>query len=343
MQPDPQVAVIMPLRNKRAWVERAVRSVLAQTFGNFQLVVVDDGSTDGSADVVRQIADPRISLLRQPNAGPGAARNRGIAETRSEWLAFLDADDAWEPDYLENAFQNLTAHPHLDVHVAGFVWVPQGRFTRPFLAGEENRAGVWRLPADLDAGRFFEMFNWWSSNVVLARRDTVARHGGFYAKLGCNSGEDQYLWLRVVLANPVYREPRVAARVFTDGSALGIGRKTTKPPPPVITDPAPLFADCPAELRPALERFLEFEAYRAAYRHAATGRFAVARGLMRDYPGMCRQGADARRLYTAFFRGFVGPVLLGWIQPRRRWRDWQARRASGKPALPPTLNGEQTG
>ena len=102
-----RVSVIIPLYNKAPYVRRALDSVAAQTFTDFEVIVVDDGSTDGGAELVAAYGDSRVRLLRQANAGPGAARNRGIAEARGDILAFLDADDVWLPVFLEESMRLL--------------------------------------------------------------------------------------------------------------------------------------------------------------------------------------------------------------------------------------------
>ena len=94
-------SVVIPLYNKSGEIERCLRSVLAQTYADFQVIVVDDGSSDDSADKVRGFDDPRIALILQSNGGVAAARNTGIAAA-GEWVAFLDADDSWSKDHLQN-------------------------------------------------------------------------------------------------------------------------------------------------------------------------------------------------------------------------------------------------
>lgn len=109
--------VVIPLYNKEKHIQQAIKSVLAQTNQDFELIVVDDGSTDVSFEVANSIQDPRIRIIRQENKGVSAARNRGIMEAKSEWVAFLDADDEWLPGFLEEMLGLIEKYP--DCTVAG--------------------------------------------------------------------------------------------------------------------------------------------------------------------------------------------------------------------------------
>lgn len=118
---SPQFSVVVPLYNHSECVARAVASVLAQTYAPFEVIVVDDGSTDGGAKVVRSIRDPRVGLVVQERLGPGAARNRGIAQAKGNWVAFLDADDEWMPTMLDAVRRAIAVNPDADLVFTGYV------------------------------------------------------------------------------------------------------------------------------------------------------------------------------------------------------------------------------
>lgn len=127
-----KVSVILPLYNRAASIGRAVRSVLDQRFTDFELIVVDDGSSDGSADIVAAIHDPRLRLVRQPrNLGGNAARNRGIRESEGAILAFLDSDDYFLPDKLGFTVAYFERRPEIEVLLDSYIksYLPAG--TRP--------------------------------------------------------------------------------------------------------------------------------------------------------------------------------------------------------------------
>ncbi|MBR1783972.1 MAG: glycosyltransferase [Bacteroidales bacterium] len=125
-------SIIMPLYNKAPYVRKAVEGVLSQTCGDWELWVVDDGSTDGSADDLKAFSDPRVNLVRQANAGVSAARNRGVAlsgeaEGASPYLCFLDADDWWDPTFLAEMAALVARHPEAGIYGTGYNIVKNGR------------------------------------------------------------------------------------------------------------------------------------------------------------------------------------------------------------------------
>lgn len=104
-------SVVIPLYNKELSIINTIQSVLDQTFQNFEIVVVNDGSTDRSVEMVEQFNDPRIRIINKSNGGVSSARNRGIQEAKYELVAFLDADDFWEPEYLYEMIKLIKEFP----------------------------------------------------------------------------------------------------------------------------------------------------------------------------------------------------------------------------------------
>lgn len=190
------ITVVIPLYNKADCIATALDSVLAQTYQDFEVVVVDDGSTDDGAAIVEQYTDPRIRLIRQENAGVSAARNKGIAEARGEYVAFLDADDEWSPEYIEIQFQLTEKFPQCDVFATNY------EFRRP--SGEMVPTILRRLPSkdeDFELTNYFEVAYsshppLWTS-AVMVRKAALDSVGGF--PVGVCSGEDLLTWARLVV------------------------------------------------------------------------------------------------------------------------------------------------
>lgn len=115
------VSVVIPTHNYGRFIREAIDSVLAQTFDDFEIVVVDDGSTDNTLEIVTAIHDPRIKVVRTPHRGISAARNEGLAHIQGEFIAFLDSDDRWRPDKLERQIRMMQAEPELGAIFTNFV------------------------------------------------------------------------------------------------------------------------------------------------------------------------------------------------------------------------------
>ncbi|ATW04373.1 glycosyltransferase family 2 protein [Sphingorhabdus sp. YGSMI21] len=115
----PAISIVMPVYNVEHYVTEAIESVLAQTFGNFELIIVDDGGSDSSVDICASYADPRIRIIAQPNRGLAGARNSGISAARGEYIALLDADDSWDPEKLALHKIHLDNNPQVGVSYSG--------------------------------------------------------------------------------------------------------------------------------------------------------------------------------------------------------------------------------
>lgn len=108
------ISVVIPLYNKEASIAQSLKSVLSQEYDDFEVVIVDDGSTDGSVGVVEAINDPRIRLIKQENGGPSMARNTGVKNAKGEWILFLDADDEFLPGALRMFRDAINSHPEFN-------------------------------------------------------------------------------------------------------------------------------------------------------------------------------------------------------------------------------------
>ena len=122
----PKFSVIVPLYNKAPYVRKALESVCAQTCTDWECIVVDDGSTDGSAEIAQEYAD-RVTIIRQANAGVAVARNKGVAASEGEYLCFLDADDWWKPESLEEMNRLIEAYPEAGIYATNYIYVKTGK------------------------------------------------------------------------------------------------------------------------------------------------------------------------------------------------------------------------
>ena len=182
----PAVSVVMAVRNGAAWVAEAIGSVLGQTDGDHELIVVDDGSTDATADVLAGVADPRLRVIRQDAAGLTRALNRALGLARAELIARLDADDLALPERLARQRAFLAAHP--DVGVLGTAAREVDATGAP--------AGEVRPPRD-DAAirRALIRSNPFVHSSVMARRALLAGVGGYDERVAV--GQDYDLWMRL--------------------------------------------------------------------------------------------------------------------------------------------------
>lgn len=205
----PAVSIVMPCYNAAEHLPSSVGSVLAQTFDNWELIAVDDGSTDGTARWLRAQTDPRIRVVTQSNQGVSAARNAGLQAARAEYVAFLDADDTWSPDCLTHLHAALAAAPKAVLAYCG--WQNLGLLGgsgQPFVPPDyENASKAETLFASCR----------WPIHAALVKRKAVTAAGGFDTDL--KNAEDYALWLRVALTAPIVRVPQVLAYYHFHGGA----------------------------------------------------------------------------------------------------------------------------
>ena len=317
-QNTPVVAIIMPLYNKGKYVARALNSIFAQTYQNFEIVVVDDGSTDRGADIVSSYTDSRMRLIRQANGGPGAARNRGIYESTAPLLSFLDADDEWLPEFLEKSVRRLQDHPECVLAVAGQYRSAERISWEPECLAIGITEGSWQMPTNMDASLLKLTLDFISnSGPIVGLRNVVERFGGFYTKNRCTYGEDLYLWLQVALNHKIYRDPAPLFWWHTEASEISAySHRKVIPPWPMLTDPEPIRNNCPPEYRTLIERYFTYLALLAARRCIGAGDSATAQHLLRCYPVARTFGQDYARVQLDILLE-SSPRLRHWIRQAR--------------------------
>lgn len=193
-------SIVIPLYNKYEYIKKTIDSVLSQSYPHFEVIVVDDGSTDGSATIVEKISDKRIRLIKQENKGVSAARNKGIEESTFEFIAFIDGDDWWHEDFLLKITNLIKDYPHLDLFAAKFAIIRNQQMITSF---EEifpkNKNTTFNLFEVGYNNRHAELpIN--SSNIVIKKR-ALLNAGCFDERI--HFFEDYDLFMRVAINSDV--------------------------------------------------------------------------------------------------------------------------------------------
>ncbi|MDD3595651.1 glycosyltransferase family 2 protein [Sulfuricurvum sp.] len=193
------ISIVIPLYNKEADIASTLKSVLAQTYQDFEIIVIDDGSTDNSTTEVKKFNDSRIRLISQFNAGVSAARNRGIEEAQFNYIAFLDADDEWLPEYLSVIYSLITKYPNCNVYATSYTIQNNSSSTMVQLQGLSFSS------PDGILDNYFSVATknlppLWTS-AVCAKKESLQNIGGF--PIGIKSGEDLLTWAKLSIHNGI--------------------------------------------------------------------------------------------------------------------------------------------
>jgi glycosyltransferase involved in cell wall biosynthesis len=253
----PGITVVIPLYNKAAYVARCLRSVRSQTFQDYEVIVVDDGSTDGSAQIARLALGDPGRLVSQENRGVGAARNRGIAEAAAPYVAFLDADDEWQPRFLEAVWALTCRYPSAGLYATGYstVW-PNGKIF-PATIAHESGEPTGLIKDYYNRGAIPSLIH--SSSVMVAHR--VFRRVGMFLEREA-LGEDGELWARIAYDYPIAYDTRLLGTYYagTPSSATDCYRLTVPPKRPPVIETLRRLRTLQNELRPTpagLDKYLE--------------------------------------------------------------------------------------
>ena len=193
-------SIIIPLYNKANFVCTTIESILAQTFNDYEIIVVNDGSTDNSLTVVNELNDARIHIFSKENGGVSAARNFGIDKAQNEYITFLDADDLWLPDYLETIKGMIEQYPQAGVFATTYTYI------------NHLNEKYDRLNYNLQRGEIVVVDNYCKSiingeikqlctDTICVKKVLFEQTGGF--REGIKRGEDIDMWLRLSLVSTI--------------------------------------------------------------------------------------------------------------------------------------------
>ncbi len=204
----PKVSVVIPAYNAMRFLPHTVESVLAQTLQDFEVLIVDDGSKDNTASWAAAHPDPRVKLVSRPNGGAAAARNTGVAAARGEYVAFLDADDLWQPTKLEKQVARMEADPEVGLVDTWISYInaagePIGKVMTQHLEGD-----VWAQMVEYNLVR--------CGSTPLVRRRLFGEVGTFDESF--RYAEDWEMWIRITARYrfAVVKEPLAAYRQHAD-------------------------------------------------------------------------------------------------------------------------------
>jgi len=209
-----QFSVVIPLFNKSDSIQRAIHSVLSQTAGDFEIIVIDDGSTDGSAELVRELNHPLIKLIYQENAGVAAARNKGIFVAQGKYIALLDADDCYHPDFLKEIKALITEHPDAGMYCSAYEF--------KFSDGRSRPANI-KVPKQTKRQLIKDYFKVCaigdllvSASSVVIPKSILNQVQGF--PVSENMGEDQSVWSQIALDYSTAYSARILSQYHQDVS-----------------------------------------------------------------------------------------------------------------------------
>lgn len=201
------ISVVIPLYNKEDSIARTINSVLGQNFDDYEIIIVNDGSTDNSQKVVQSFSDPRIRLINQPNSGVSVARNRGIHEARGKYIALLDGDDEWHSDYLSRQMALTRKYPECQIFITNYELRSAN--------GDSRRATVNGVDFEID-GVLNDYFGVASQSEppicsinIVAEKRCFEAIGGF--PIDITNGEDLLTWARLAVKYKIAYSRRVGA------------------------------------------------------------------------------------------------------------------------------------
>ena len=210
----PLFSVIIPLFNKENFIETTLKSAFNQTFSDFEILIINDGSTDKSEEKVLNFNDNRIRYFSKENEGVSATRNLGIERANGEIIAFLDADDYWYPNHLQNLFQLYNQFPECGLYCTNYErFYNTNKIVKPFFVAIPEFS--WKgIVKDFFKSSYIDRIAW--TSAVAIPKIVFNKVGCFDTKITLGAGEDTHLWLRIALKYKVAFDTEISSRHVLD-------------------------------------------------------------------------------------------------------------------------------
>jgi hypothetical protein len=279
----PRVSVVVPLYNKRQTILRTLMSLQRQTLSDFEVIVVDDGSTDGGELLAADFADERFRMIAQVNAGPGAARNAGARVAKSDLLAFLDADDEWMPDFLADMVAVLDASKAAQAATSGYYEYPSGKSSESLWRSRGLRDGVVEVTPRTSVTEFLYLLRFMAAWSTVIRRNEFLRLNGFHERTRSLYGEDTCLWMKLLTNAPVAIDLKPRVKFHRENSALSGNASGARAVEPFLVDPQEVLSTCPESLRPLLEDVIQARSLKTACMLGFWGQWREAASIRRRF------------------------------------------------------------
>lgn len=315
MSPGPSFSVVIPLYNKAAHIEATLRSTAGQSHPPDEIIVVDDGSTDNSAEIVRSLDLPRVRLIQQANGGVARARNTGIAAAQGDWIVFLDADDWQHTQFIHTLGELIRQHPAVDMVATQYRSVSAGTTSQTQdWPVDIARAGT-ELITDLPA-RWMKGASIFTSSIAV--RSSRLRSLDPWFPPGEHYGEDLDLWFRLAEVTPIalHNAPLVARVWVPDGLSVRHAARTEAPFLLRMEERA-LSGKLPNALANSALRFVNQIRISLARDAISAGQRQVALALL----WRARRAAGTHRWWST-----AGMTVLLPGMAVSRWQRWRKRR-----------------
>ena len=215
------ISVVIPLYNKEKQIANTLNTVLHQTFHDFEIIIVNDGSTDNSVNEVNKIYDSRIRIIHQINSGVSVARNRGVKESKYDLIAFLDADDEWKPQYLETQYRLYLKYPECGVYACNYEIRNN--------SGRVFHSIIHKLPFHGTDGiltNYFEVASCSHPPIcsisIMVKKVAIQSIGGF--PLGVTHGEDLITWARLAIEYKIAYTTQICS-IYIQGIDYGVNSR----------------------------------------------------------------------------------------------------------------------